>query len=129
MRTKPDVATTMAFRVSFSMVLQVAMTTCTNPSSGITHILTHALDDEWTRDDGNVRRVLVKLSDAHYWNTELNQQSCTRVAHAGRETRGMEHSRMRWVPIQPSSIGTVTRPRVTMWSDGGDTVERVSRER
>ena len=78
------------------------------------HILTHALDDEWTRDDGNVRRVLVKLSDAHDWNTELNQQSCTRVAHAGRETRGMEHSRMRWVTIQPSSIGTVTRPRVTM---------------
>ena len=34
---------------------------------------------------------------------------------AERETRGIElGSRMRWVPIQPSSIGTVTKPRVTM---------------
>ena len=31
------------------------------------------------------------------------------------KTRGIElSSRMRWVPIQPSSIGTVTKPRVTM---------------
>ena len=32
----------------------------------------------------------------------------------GRETRGIVHSRMRWVTIQPSSIGTVTKPPVTM---------------
>ena len=34
---------------------------------------------------------------------------------AKRETRRIElGSPMRWVPIQPSSIGTVTKPRVTM---------------
>ena len=32
----------------------------------------------------------------------------------GRDTRGIEHkSRMRWVSLQPSSIGIVTKPRVT----------------
>ena len=76
----------------------------------------------------------MKFSNAHDWNTELNQQSCSGVAYAGRETRRIEHSWMRWVPIQPSSIGTVTKPRVTMGEAqcglmGGDTVERVSRER
>ena len=77
-------------------------------------IHTQALDEERTRDDGDVKRVLVKSSNAHDWNTELNQQSCCRVAYARRETRGIEHSRMRRVPIQPSSIGVVTKPRVTM---------------
>ena len=38
-------------------------------------IHTQALDEEWTRDDGDVKKVLVKFSDAHEWNTELNQQS------------------------------------------------------
>ena len=64
-----------------------------------------ALDEERTREDGDVKRVLVKFSDAHYWNTESNQQSCVRVARAGRETRGIELNRMRWVPIQPLPMG------------------------
>ena len=77
-------------------------------------IHTPALDEERTRVDGDVQKVLAKFSIALDWNTELNQQSCLRVAYAGREPRGIEHSRMRWVPIQPSSIGTVAKPRVTM---------------
>ena len=63
-------------------------------------IHTQALDEEWNKVDGDVKRVLLKFSNAH----ELNQQSCIRVAYAIRETRGIEHSRMRCVPIQPSSI-------------------------
>ena len=35
-RTKPGVAATIVFGVSFLIELQVAMTTCTNPSSGVT---------------------------------------------------------------------------------------------
>ena len=72
------------------------------------HDRTHnqALDEERTSEDGDEKRVLVKFSDAHDWNTELNQQSCIRVVRTGRETQGIEHSsRMRWVSSQPSSIG------------------------
>ena len=74
---------------------------------------------------------------------ELEYQSCKiswaadgeNELRAKRETHRVELSSwMRWVPIQPSSIGTVTEPRVTMGErfnssiDGGDTVE-MSRER
>ena len=38
-------------------------------------IHTQALDEEWTRVDGDVKKALVKFSNAHDWNTELNQQS------------------------------------------------------
>ena len=70
------------------------------------HILTHALDDEWARDDGNVRRVLVKLSDAHDWNAELNQQSCTRVAH--------DRKRNSWHGAQSDAVGP--HPAVFDWN-------------
>ena len=74
-----------------------------------------ALDEERSREDGDVEKVLVKFSDAHEWNTKWNQQSWIRVVRTGRETRGIEHrSRMRWVSLQPSSIGIVMKPRVTM---------------
>ena len=74
-----------------------------------------ALDEVLTSKDGDVKVVLVKFSDAHEWNTKWNQQSWIRVVRNGRETRGIEHrSRTRWVPIQPYSIGTVTKPQVTM---------------
>ena len=43
-------------------------------------IHTWALDEKRTSEDGDVKRVLVKFSNAHDWNTELNQQSCVRVA-------------------------------------------------
>ena len=91
-------------------------------------IHTQALGEEWTRDDGDVKRVLVKFF-THDWNTELNQQSCIRVAYGGRETRGIGHSRLRWVPIQPSSDWDRHKALShdggsSMWSDGGDTVER-----
>ena len=65
-----------------------------------------ALDEERTREDDDVKKVLVKLSDAHYWNTQSNQQSCIRVARVGRETRGIELNGMRWVSIQPLPMGT-----------------------
>ena len=32
-----------------------------------------ALDEERTREDGDVKKVLGKFSDAHCWNTELNK--------------------------------------------------------
>ena len=64
------------------------------------------LDEKRTREDGDVKKVLVKFSDAHYRNTESNQQSCVRVARAGRETRGIELNRMRWVTIQPLPLRT-----------------------
>ena len=40
----------------FSIGLQVAMTTCTNPSSGVTNrIHTQALSEERTGEDGDVK--------------------------------------------------------------------------
>ena len=39
---------------------------------------------EHAREDGDVKRVLVKFSDDPDWNTELNQQSCIRVVRTGK---------------------------------------------
>ena len=33
------------------------------------------LDEERTREDGDVKKVLGKFSDAHCWNTELNKST------------------------------------------------------
>ena len=78
-------------------------------------IYNQALDELWTSEDGDVKIVFVKFSDAHDWNTKWNQQRWIRVVRTSRETRGIEHmSRMRRVSSQPSLIGIVTKPRVTM---------------
>ena len=56
------------------------MTICTNPSSGVTVASTlRPPSGERAREDGDVKRVLVKFSDDPDWNTELHQQSCMRV--------------------------------------------------
>ena len=34
-----------------------------------------ALDEERTREDGEVKKLLGKFSDAHCWNTELNKST------------------------------------------------------
>ena len=34
-----------------------------------------ALDEERTREDGDVKKVPVKFSDVHCWNTELNKST------------------------------------------------------
>ena len=49
-------------------------------------IHTQALDEKRTNEDGDVKRVLVKFCDAHDWNTELDQQSCIRVARRKRNS-------------------------------------------
>ena len=50
-------------------------------------IHTQALDDEWTRDDGDVKKVLVKFSDAHDWITELKSAELyTSCAHRKRNS-------------------------------------------
>ena len=78
--------------------------------------------------NSDVKRVLVKFSD----NPELEYRN---KISWGRETLGIElSSRMRWVPIQPSSIGNRDNAsshagEAQLWSDGGDTMEKVSRER
>ena len=50
-----------------------------------------AVDEEWTRDDGDVKRVLVKFSDAHDWNTRVVRSAAPAdgetESRAERETR------------------------------------------
>ena len=66
-----------------------------------------------------MKRVLVKFSTLTTWNTGVVRSAGAADGEtelrAKRETRRIEVSgRMRWIPIQPSSIGTMTKPRVTM---------------
>ena len=66
-----------------------------------------------------MKRVLVKFSTLTNWNTGVVRSAEAAggetESSAKRETRRIElSSRMRWIHIQPSSIGTVTKPRVTM---------------
>ena len=66
-----------------------------------------------------MKRVLVKFSTLTNWNTRVVRSAGAADGEtelrAKIETRRIElSSRMRWVPIQPSSIETVTKPRVTM---------------
>ena len=67
-------------------------------------IHTEALDEKRTSEDGDVKRVLVKFSNAHDWNTELNQQSCVRDA------------RRKWKLVALSTVGCggspSSRPRL-----------------
>ena len=86
-----------------------------------------------------MKRVLVKFSTLTNWNTRVVRSAGAADGEtelrAERETRGIElSSRMRWVPIQSSSIGTAKKAsshdgrEAQQWHDGGDTVE-MSRER
>ena len=76
------------------------MITCTNPKLTVAHELEYRV---------------VRSSGAADGENELR---------AKRETRRIElSSRMWWVPIQPSSIGTHDGREAQMWYDGGDTVE------
>ena len=82
-------------------------------------IHTQALSKERTGENGDVKRVLVKFLALTNWNTGVVRSAGAADGEtelrAERETRGIELScRMRWVSILPSSIGTVTKPRVTM---------------
>ena len=91
MRTKPTFAVIIASAVGLLVRIRVAMITCTNPKLTVAHELEYRVARSAGEADGE---------------NELR---------AERETRRIEpRSRMRWVPIQPSSIGTVTKPRVTM---------------
>ena len=78
-----------------------------------------AVSEERTREDGDVKRVLVKFSTLTDWNTRVIRSAGaadgeTELRAEG-ETRGIElSSRMRWVPMEPSSIRIVIKPRVTM---------------
>ena len=61
----------------------------------------------------------MKFSTFTNWNTGVVRAASAADGEtelrAKRETRRLELSKlMRWVPIQPSSIETVTKPRVTM---------------
>ena len=70
-------------------------------------IHTQALGEERTGEDEDVKRVLVKFSDAHDWNTDLNQQSCIRVVRTRTETRGIERSSpMRRSPCRRLPLGS-----------------------
>ena len=74
-----------------SVGLQVAMTTGTNPKLRVAD----KLECQVERSAGAAAQLYT---------------SCV-----GRETRGIEHnSRMRRISLQPSSIGIVVKPRVTM---------------
>ena len=73
--------------------------------------------------------ALVKFSDAHERNTKWNQQTA-------RETRGIQQkSRTRWVSFTPvfdwdrDDASTHDEGEAQQWNDGGDTVNKVSRER
>ena len=66
-----------------------------------------------------MKRVHVKFSTLTNWNTGVVRSAGAAddetELRATRENRRIELSRrMRSLPIQPSSIGTVTKPRVTM---------------
>ena len=63
----------------------MAMTACTNQSSGVTIASTlRPPSGERAREDGDEKRVRVKFSDDPGWNTELNQQNCIRVVRTGK---------------------------------------------
>ena len=89
------------------------MTTCTIFESELwrhDRIHTQALSEEWTRENCDVKRVLVKFPMLTCWNTGVVRSAGAADGEtelrAERETRGIElSSRMRWVSIQPSSIG------------------------
>ena len=61
----------------------------------------------------------MKFSTLTNWNIKVVRSAGAADGEtelrAKRETRRIElRSRMRWIPIQPSSIEAVTKPRVTM---------------
>ena len=83
------------------------MTTCTNPSSGVT-IASTRTSTSGPEKDGEAKKALVKFSDAHYWKTESKQisKAVYELRAPGRKTRGIEQKRMRWVSMQPLPIRT-----------------------
>ena len=94
--------------VSFSIV--------TSSDDYLYEIHTRSLSEERTGENGDVKKVLVLFSTFTTWITGVGRSAGAAdgetESRAERETRGVElSSRIRWVPIQPSSIGTVTQLR------------------
>ena len=82
---------------------------------------TQALSKERTRDNGDLKRVLVKCSSLTIWNTGVVRSAG--AADGESELRRIEFSsRTRWVPILPLSIGTVTKASS---HDGGEAQQLV----
>ena len=124
--------------VSFSIGLQVARATCEiiNPSSGGTIASTlKALSKERTGDSLDVMRVLVKFSTLTKWNTRVGQLMVEHGLRTKRETRRIEGScRMRWphpavFDWDRDKASSQDGQEAHQWYDGGNTVEKVSRER